>query len=121
MKFPEQFRWANAPNMPPTKAGEPYGCFRIPPDKANGRWLGIIATDGDDTGWEHVSVSLCDFQSKCPTWIEMCIVKDYFWGDEECVVQFHPRKKDYIDVHKACLHLWRCTNKEFPMPPKICV
>ena len=40
-------------------------------------------------GWEHVSVS---YSKKTPTWDEMCRVKDIFWGEDECVVQYHPAK-----------------------------
>ena len=53
---------------------------------------------------EHVSVSL---RRRCPTWDEMCMVKDIFWADEECVVQFHPPKSKYVNFHPYCLHLWR--------------
>lgn len=42
----------------------------------------VIASDG--LGWEHVSVSRRD---RCPTWGEMCQVKDLFWGSQDCVVQ----------------------------------
>ena len=54
--------------------------------------------------WEHVSVSGNRF---CPNWAEMCWVKDVFWEDEECVVQYHPPKSDHINVHPFVLHLWR--------------
>lgn len=69
-------------------------------------------------GWDHVSVS---FQRRCPTWEEMCIVKDIFFRDDECVVQYHPAKKDYVNMHPYCLHLWRPQNEKIPMPPKILV
>lgn len=49
--------------------------------------VAIIASWGG--GWEHVSVSL---SNRCPTWEEMCMVKDIFWGEDECVIQFHPPK-----------------------------
>lgn len=49
--------------------------------------VAIIASWGG--GWEHVSVSL---NNRCPTWEEMCMVKDIFWGEDECVIQFHPPK-----------------------------
>lgn len=38
-------------------------------------------------GWEHVSVS---YKNRVPTWDEMCKIKDMFWNDDECVVQYHP-------------------------------
>ena len=64
--------------------------------------------------WEHVSVSLID---RCPTWEEMCFVKDLFWNDDELVVQFHPPKSDYINCHPFVLHLWKGPQR-IKLPPK---
>lgn len=67
-------------------------------------------------GWEHVSVS---YPNRCPTWEEMCRVKDIFWYDNECAVQFHPPKSDYINNHSYCLHLWhKRDGSGFELPPK---
>lgn len=77
----------------------------------------VIASDG--MGWEHVSVSRSD---RCPTWDEMCQVKALFWGEEDCVVQYHPPSSDYVNNHPRCLHLWRPTKGiKIPMPPSIMV
>lgn len=79
--------------------------------------LAIVANDATDPGaqgWEHVSVSC---KKRCPNWIEMCFVKDLFWGDEELVVQFHPKKSEYVNHHPYCLHLWRNVNFAIQMPP----
>jgi len=70
-------------------------------------WLG---------GWEHVSISM---KNRCPTWDEMCALKDIFWGEEECVVQYHPPKSEYVNMHPFCLHLWKKIGSEFETPPKI--
>ena len=121
MKFPEQFRWADAPNGYHTIPGEPFGAFRISARFANGRCLNVIAADGQETGWEHVSVSLTETPNKCPSWDEMCVVKRLFWEGSDCVVQFHPRDAEYVNLHPGVLHLWRCVNAEFPVPPMICV
>ena len=77
------------------------------------REMAIIASWGG--GWEHVSVSL---RNRCPTWEEMCLVKDIFWMDDECVVQFHPPKNEYINVHPYCLHLWKKIGEKADLPPK---
>jgi len=80
--------------------------------------LCIIADDGaapKPIGWEHVSVSLA---SRCPSWNEMCYVKELFWKPEECVVQFHPPEVDYVNIHPFVLHMWRNRSIKFPMPPK---
>lgn len=73
----------------------------------------IIASWGG--GWEHVSVSL---GRRCPTWDEMCMIKDIFWGEEECVVQFHPPHSEYVNLHPYCLHLWKKSGEVFETPPK---
>lgn len=77
--------------------------------------LNVIASDG--LGWEHVSVSVID-ANRCPTWDEMCSVKDIFWGDDDCVVQYHPPKSDYVNNHPYVLHLWRQIGVEFNRPPR---
>lgn len=72
----------------------------------------------DPPAWEHVSVSS---KFGCPTWEEMCWVKDQFWEPEECVIQFHPPHSQYVNVHNHCLHLWRCVEGETRLPPNACV
>lgn len=122
MKFPEQFR-AQHPGNPlyETTPGCPFGCFIVPAHKAPGRrQLNIIAVDGEETEWEHVSVSLGQHSKTCPTWEEMCFVKDLFWKEDEWVIQFHPAREDYVNQHPGVLHLW-CYTKIFPTPPKVCV
>jgi len=74
----------------------------------------IQASDG--MGWEHVSVSL-PLSERTPSWEEMCYVKDLFWDVDDVVIQFHPSKKDYVNNHPRCLHLWRPTEHEVKTPP----
>ena len=57
----------------------------------------------------------------CPTWDEMCAIKDMFFGEDERVMQFHPPKSEYINNHPYCLHLWKPVDTEIPHPPMICV
>ncbi len=76
----------------------------------------IIASDG--LGWEHVSVTIN--KNRTPTWEEMCWVKDQFWGESDTVVQYHPAKKDHVNNHEYCLHLWR-NEYGFPTPLNIMV
>jgi len=76
----------------------------------------VVFSWGED--WDHVSVSYPD---RCPTWEEMCMVKDVFFREDECVIQFHPPKTDYVNVHPFCLHLWMPQDTEIPKPPKYMV
>lgn len=81
--------------------------------KFKGNILRMQAGTGD--GWEHVSVSL---EYRVPTWYEMCWVKELFWGDDECVMQLHVPKADWVNNHPYCLHLWKPIDLEIPRPPK---
>ena len=65
-------------------------------------------------GWEHVSVS---YRKRCPTWEEMCRVKEMFFNPEEVAVQYHPRSSEYVNTHPFCLHLWRKRRVDFETPP----
>lgn len=99
--------------------GDTFGAFFI--DGPCGRILKIIASGGDTVegiDWEHVSVSL---DNRCPNWPEMCFVKSLFWDDEDTVMQLHPPKSRWINNHNFCLHLWRPTKQEIPLPPDITV
>jgi len=58
---------------------------------------------------------------RCPTWEEMCLVKDLFWDDTDCVIQYHPSRSDYVNNHPYCLHLWRPIGIELPRPDSIFV
>lgn len=104
-----------------TPAGAHDGVFYIP--HANNTQIICIASSGcDEVPWEHVSLRVAGYKGdRCPTWQEMCRVKDMFWSDEECVVQYHPPKSDYVNNHPAVLHLWKPLNVEMPRPPSIAV
>ena len=74
----------------------------------------IIVQASDGAGWEHISVSL---ETRCPVWPEMCFIKDLFWAEDEVVIQYHPAKRDYVNNHAFCLHLWKPIGVELPQPP----
>lgn len=98
-------------------SGELWGAFFI--TSPLGRQLKIMSSGHDlDYRWEHVSVSL---NSRPPSWAEMCYVKDLFWREDECVVQFHPPRSEYVNHHPYCLHLWKPIDIEIPLPPTILV
>jgi len=121
MLFPEQYRLVRGEFA--TNRGDPFGMFLIPPTARRSEAIRIIATDGRDPdepllAWEHVSVSLA---SRYPTWDEMCKVKDLFWEPEDCVIQLHPPRSQWINNHPYCLHLWRPLEFEIQLPPPITV
>lgn len=92
------------------------GCFRF---YAAGK--PVLAQASDGGGWEHVSISLPDHRNLLPSWTLMCKIKEMFWDAEDCVVQFHPPKSQYVNRHRGCLHLWRSTQVWQPTPPTIYV
>jgi hypothetical protein len=97
----------------------PYGHFFV--QGPCGEQLCIVACGAEEresNGWEHVSIST---RRRTPNWMEMCFVKDLFWSEEECVIQFHPPKSEYVNNHPFCLHLWRPADDHVRMPPSILV
>lgn len=85
---------------------------------ARQRDMFILSSGTIDPEWEHVSVSL---KNRCPTWEEMCLVKDLFWGEDETVIQFHPKDAEHVNNHPYCLHLWKRTGEEHELPPALMV
>jgi len=113
---PEQFRIRKGPRATTEKIGN-NGAFLVDVRTAKRiAPLRIIASDGK--GWEHVSISL---ENKCPSWQDMCIIKNLFWDEEDCVIQYHPPRSEYVNNNEFCLHLWRKSGYEFPLPPSIMV
>lgn len=112
-----------APNRHRIRTGymasdDSYGCngaflFKRKKNKPD---LKVIASD--QMGWEHVSVST---KVRTPTWGEMCFIKGIFWDEDDCVIQYHPPKSQYINNHPFCLHMWRPVDVEIPMPPQVMV
>lgn len=105
------------------KEKECYGCngdsgngmFKVFID---GRAFFVIASNGG--GWDHISVQLKN-KKRLPTWDEMCAIKDMFFEPEECVVQYHPAKSEFVNDNEWVLHLWKPTTCEMPKPPIIFV
>lgn len=72
-------------------------------------------------GWEHCSVSITDRYKRTPSWEQMCFIKNSFWNEDECCVEYHPAKKDYVNNHEYCLHIWKPIDQEIPTPPSLMV
>jgi len=122
---PERHRIHDHPTMGSSAADGNNGAFDL--DSVEPGWrLLIIASDGTHLaiarGWEHVSVQAYrGRQSRIPTWREMAFVKDQFWDGDAVVMQLHPRRSEYVNVHPNVLHLWRHTTIPIPTPPPILV
>ena len=118
-KVPNKYRERNHPILGSDDSVGNAGLFMIPHQIINDYVYRVFASDGG--GWEHASIQVAEkgIQAhRCPTWEEMCYIKEMFWEDEDCVVQYHPKKSEYVNVHPFVLHLWRPTNQEVPQPPK---
>lgn len=105
---PDKYRIRSGPFASSAYDGN-NGAFFVP---CKSKYLSVISSEGE--GWEHVSVSL---KHRCPVWEEMCFIKDLFWDDTDCVIQYHPPRSDYVNNHEYCLHLWRPMDVELPRPP----
>jgi len=121
---PEKYRIKQGPQGTDFTAGN-NGAFELPP-MIGSRRLFIIASDGrdwqqaglDGEAWEHVSVHVLEGKkTSTPTWREMAAIKDLFWDPEDVVIQFHPARSQYVNLHPNVLHLWRPTQSKLPTPP----
>lgn len=123
-KVPEKYR---VPFM--SMPGDLFGAFAIPHPKDDILYY-VMASSGEPyednpgTGWDHVSVSLRNkaqdkMIERTPTWEEMCLIKAMFWEEEATVLQYHPAKSDYVNIHNYVLHLWRPLAGPLMKPPKI--
>ena len=129
---PERNRLTDHPTLGTTAAAGNNGAFQL--DSCEPGWrLWLICSDGTDGAadntipadarqWEHVSVqAVRGPQSRVPSWREMCFVKDLCWDAEDVVMQLHPARSEYVNVHPNVLHLWRPKHCAIPTPPAICV
>ena len=105
----EKFRQPH-PMYIDAEPGSIEGFFMIP---YTNKTLAVISGLGG--GWGHVSVSL---RHRCPTWDEMCFIKNLFFEKDELVIQFHPPENDYVNCCKYCLHLWQPLNQKIELPPR---
>jgi hypothetical protein len=114
-KVPEKNR---IPGLSNSEYGN-NGAFAFKVMSPNGRSLHIQVQASDGEGWEHVSVTFINRKRDTPSWDVMCFIKDKFWDESDVVVQIHPKKTEYVNIHKHCLHLWRESGRNFDTPATI--
>ena len=112
------------PDQYPSREGDRFGMFLVPKPDNKRKFFSVIFDDGDKTGWEHASFKIVKGHGRklyvlrsIPGWDECCYVKNLFWKEGECVVQFHPAKENYVNIHPFVLHLWKLRDGTFPTPP----
>lgn len=122
-KVPNQYRIKRGPMGSDDSIGlcgafEIHGMY-----KKQAAYFYVIAIDGEGLGqgWEHVSVHgryTNNGAEFTPNWEVMSKIKDLFWDEEDCVVEFHPPKSEYVNRHIHTLHLWRNPKHPISLPPK---
>jgi len=85
------------------------------PGHKNGRSLNCVAAWRG--GWDRVRVLTA--QPGAPTWADMCIVKDVFFGENETVIQVHPPDTHPAHLKRSAVRLvlWRPQMGGIPLPP----
>lgn len=63
--------------------GDGFGVFLVLYYLINVWFKVFVMGDNRDYVWEYVLVFLFNC---CLNWLEMCVVKDFFWFDEEMVM-----------------------------------
>lgn len=91
------------------------GKFIIP---TKGAIYQVIAST--ELGWDHVSVSVIkpnNYQLRIANFEELEMIRSMFFCKDETVIEFHPRKQDYVNQNEYVLHLWRPNQEILPIPP----
>lgn len=109
-KVPEEYRVRDGQMASDESFGN-NGYFQV---YFKGFTFDVIA--GDGYGWDHVSVSNPKIT---PNWETMCFIKDLFFSEEECCMQFHPPKDEYVNNHEHCLHIWKPQFEKISLPPSL--
>lgn len=79
--------------------------------------LYIIASWGE--GWDHVSIhATAEEKDFTPFWEDMAYIKDMFFKSSETVLQYHPAREFYVNMHEHTLHLWRQQGIAVELPPQ---
>lgn len=68
----------------------------------------------DTNGWKHLAISHSADKTIRPSWVVIDQIRDFFFADDEWVVQFFPPENVMLDYR---LHLWVPLNDELPHPP----
>lgn len=115
-------RIVNHPTFGSTDAYGNNGAFLVESPESGWSLLLILSDQPlapGETAWEHVSVHVADRKRmRTPTWKEMCYVKEVCWDPEDVVMQLHPARSVYVNLHPHTLHLWRPVGVAIPMPPQ---
>ena len=122
---PEKNRITNHPYYGSDSSFGNNGVFKIHPPFSVKEYLCIVS---DMLGWEHVSVSMTKTNNASkkktnaiPTWDDMCFIKSLFWDEDDTVLQFHPKKSEYVNNHDKVLHLWRKVGVDHELPPNMMI
>jgi len=53
--------------------------------------------------WKHLSIS---HHRRYPYWDEILDARYNFFNEDETVIQIMPPKREYVNLHPYCFHLW---------------
>lgn len=81
----------------------------------NGKSLRVMASFArysDGKFWLHLSMS---HRRRMPTYDELTYLKRHWIGDDRKAVMVLPEKKEHVNIHPRCLHLFCCLDDD-PLP-----
>ena len=60
-------------------------------------------TDLGGGSWKHLSIS---HPKRYPYWDEIIDARYTFFNEDETVIQIMPPRREYVNFHQFCFHLW---------------
>lgn len=91
------------------------GVFSLP--YVDNSRIEVIASQA--LGWQHVSATIVlnpVDDPRIPTYKEMQTVQNLFFYPNERVIQYHPRRQDYVNDNPFVLHMWVADGNIMPYP-----
>lgn len=73
--------------------------------------IASVAEYDDNKEWLHISVSR---RSRLPTYDDMTRIKRDFIGDDRKAISVLPEKKNHVNLHEFCLHLFYSADNPLP-------
>jgi len=68
-----------------------------------------VTKEQDGKQWVHTSYSR---KNRIPSYEDTLFIKKNFIGDDLKAIMIFPEKKEHVNIHPFCLHLWFCLDSD---------
>lgn len=81
-------------------------------NKLTGHTVILSGEEHNEKRWLHFSIA---HPRRLPSWNELVEAKEIFMGRDGKAIQVIPARKEHVNIHPNCLHLFSCLDHD-PLP-----